>query len=198
MKKLELYPIASALFFIFTIFYLVCIGVELLLSSMGITGFWHMHKIWEIILPWFSGLDSLSIVIGLLEVSLGSYLSGYIIVPVYNYLIRNKVKTHKLEVKPILIRFKTLFLTFAVYVSILFTLCLTYDLIVPTDYQMLSLWKTLLPGFTGLTIFNYLLGLVDILIYSAYTAFVFSKTMNNFEKSELAKSEESLINGVTK
>ena len=149
MKKLEPYPIASALFFIFTVLYLVCIGVELLLSSMGITGFWHMHKIWEVILPWFSGLDSLSIVIGLLEVSLGSYLSGYIIVPVYNYLIRNKVKAHKLEIKPIIIRFKTLFLTFAAYVSILFTLCLVYDLIVPPDYQMLSLWKTLLPGFTG-------------------------------------------------
>jgi hypothetical protein len=196
-KKLEPYPIASALFFIFTLLYLVCIGVKLILVSLGIEGLWHMHKIWEIILPWFGGLDSLSIVIGLLEVSLGSYLIGYIVVPAYNFLTRNKVREHKIwesipsgEVKSIIVRFKTLFATFAVYVSILFTLCLLYDLVVPAEYQMLSLWKLLLPGFTGLNFLSYLIGLGVIVIYSAYTAFIFSKTLNNFEKSELKKSEE--------
>lgn len=192
-KKLEPYPIASALFYIFTIFYIVCIGVKFILIWMGIEGFWHMHQIWEIILPWFGGLDSLSILIGLLEVSIGSYLIGYIVVPAYNFLTRNKVREHKIEVKPIIVRFRTLFLTFAVYVSILFTLCLVYDLIVPAEYQMLGLWKLLLPGFTGLTFSNYLLGLAIILIYSAYTAFIFSKTINNFEKSELQKSENEPI-----
>lgn len=189
-KKLEPYPIASALFFIFTVFYLVCIGVGLILSSLGIEGFWHMHKIWQIILPWFSGLNSLSIVIGLFEVSLGSYLIGYVIVPAYNILARKKVSEHKIEVKPIIVRFKTLFTTFAVYASILFTLCLIYDLIVPADYQMLSLWKLLLPGFTGLNFISYLIGLGVIVIYSAYSAFIFTKTLNNFEKSELIKKVE--------
>lgn len=191
-KKLEPYPIASALFYVFTILYIVCIGVKLILVSIGIEGFWHMHKIWQIILPWFSGLNSLSIVIGLLEVSLGSYLIGYIIVPVYNLLTKRKVSEHKIEVKPIIVRFKTLFVTFAVYASILFTLCLVYDLIIPAEYQMLSLWKSLLPGFTGLNFVSYLIGLGVILIYSAYTAFIFSKTINNFEKSESKKSEEKL------
>lgn len=190
-KKLEPYPIASALFYIFTVLYVVCVGVKLILVSLGVDGFWHMHRIWEIILPWFGGLDSLSIVIGLLEVSLGSYLIGYIVVPVYNFLTRNKVSEHKIEVKPIIVRYKTLFLTFAVYVSILFTLCLIYDLIVTAaDYQMLSLWKLLIPGFTGLNFVSYLIGLGVILIYSAYTAFIFSKTLNFFEKSELKKSKE--------
>ncbi len=193
MKKLEPYPIASALFFIFTTLYLVCIGVELILSSFGIQGYWHMHKIWEIILPWFSGLDSLSIVIGLLEVSFGSYLIGFIIVPLYNFLAKKKVSEHKIEIKPIIVRFKTLFITFAVYISILFTLCLLYDLFVPDGYKMLALWKILLPGFTGLTFPNYLLGLLDILIYSAYTAFIFSKTINNYEKSELKKLEANTL-----
>jgi hypothetical protein len=192
-KKLEPYPIASALFYIFTILYVVCIGVKLILVSTGIDGFWHMHKIWEIILPWFGGLDSLSIVIGLLEVSLGSYLIGYIVVPAYNFLTKNKVSEHKIEVKPIIVRFKTLFLTFAVYVSILFTLCLIYDLIVPAEYQMLGLWKLLIPGFTGLNFVSYLIGLGIILIYSAYTAFISSKTLNSFEKSELKKSENKPI-----
>src|SRR5690606_9021059 len=87
----------------------------------------------------------------------------------------------------------TLFITFAFYVSILFTLCLVYDLIVPVEYQMLSLWKLLLPGFTGLNFISYLIGLGVIIIYSAYTAFIFSKTLNFFEKSELKKSEKGAI-----
>lgn len=195
-KKLEPYPIASALFYIFTILYVICVGIKLILVNLGIEGIWHMHKIWVIILPWFSRLDSLSILIGLLEVSFGSYLIGYIIVPIYNFLIRKKVSEHKIGVKPIVVRFKTLFLTFAFYVSILFTLCLVYDLIVPTEYQMLALWKLLLPGFTGLNFSSYLIGLGVIVIYSAYTAFIFSKTLNFFEKSELKKSEEKSLQGV--
>lgn len=190
MKKLEPYPIASALFYIFTVLYIVCIGVKLILVSTGIDGFWHMHKIWEIILPLFGGLDSLSIIIGLLEVSLGSYLIGYIIVPAYNILAGKIISEHKIEVKPLIVRFKTLFLTFAFYVSILFTLCLIYDLIIPAKYQMLSLWKLLLPGFTGLNFISYLIGIGVILIYSAYTAFIFSKALNFFEKSELKKPEK--------
>lgn len=192
-KKLEPYPIASALFYIFTILYVVCIGVKLILVSTGIDSYWHMHKIWGMILPWFGGLDSLSIVIGLLEISLGSYLIGYIVVSVYNFLARNKVREHKIEIKPIIVRFKTLFATFAVYVSVLFSLCLIYDLIVPTEYQMLGLWKLLIPGFTGLNFFSYILGLIVIIIYSAYSAFIFSKMINNFEKSELKKSEQSAL-----
>jgi len=197
-KKLEPYPIASALFYIFMIFYVVCIGIGLILANLGIEGFWHMHKIWQVILPWFNGLNSLSIIIGLFEVSLGSYLIGYIVVPLYNFLTRKKVSEHKIEVKPIVVRFKTLFVTFTVYVSTLFTLCLVYDLFVPGEYQMLALWKLLLPGFTSLTFPNYLLGLAEILIYSAYTAFIFAKTINNFEKSELTKSEESYLKGVVR
>ncbi|MCZ7616416.1 MAG: hypothetical protein M5T52_23385 [Ignavibacteriaceae bacterium] len=50
---------------------------------------------------------------------------------------------------------------------------------------MLGLWKLLIPGFTGLNFVSYLIGLGVILIYSAYTAFIFSKTLNYFEKSEL-------------
>jgi len=190
MKNLEPYPIASALFYMFTILYIVCIGVKLILVSLSVEGIWHMHKIWGLILPGFNGLDSLSILIGLVEVSLGSYLIGYIIVPTYNFLIRKKVSEHKIEVKPIIVRFKTLLVTFAVYVSILFTLCLIYDLFVPGEYQMLALWKLLLPGFTRLNFLSYLIGLGVIVIYSVYTAFIFSKTLNNFEKSELKKSEE--------
>lgn len=37
-----------------------------------------------------------------------------------------------------------------------------------------------------------MIGIGVILIYSAYTAFIFSKTLNFFEKSELKKSEKEL------
>ncbi len=193
MKKLEPYPIASALFYIFTILYVVCIGVKLILISVGIEGFWHMHKIWVLILPGFNGLDSLSILIGLVEVSLGSYLVGYIIVPVYNFLTRKKVSEHKIEVKPVILRFKTLFVTLSVYASILLPLCLIYDLFVPSEYQMLSLWKLLIPGFTGLNLMSYIVGLGAIAIYSAYTSFIFSKTLNFFENSELKKNNNNTV-----
>lgn len=193
MKKLEPYPIASALFYIFTVLYIVCIGVKLILVNFDVEGFWHMHKIWVLILPWFNDLNSLSILIGLLEVSIGSYLIGYIVVPIYNFLAAKKVSEHKIEVKPIIVRFKTLFFTLAFYVSLLFTLCLVYDLIVPAEYQMMYLWKLLLPGFTGLNLLSYLIGLGVIVIYSAYTAFIFSKSLNYFEKSELKKSEKNSI-----
>ena len=197
MKKLEPYPIALALFYIFTILYVVCIGTKLILTSLGINGIMHMHKLWELVLPGFNGMDLLSLIVGLIEVSVGSYSIAYIVVPLYNLLIKRKAKDHKIRVKPIIIRFKTLFITFAVYASILFTLCLIYGLIVPAEYQMLSFWKLLLPGFTDLSFSSYLIGLIAIAIYSAYTSFIFSKTLNYFEKTELKKTEEISLKGAT-
>lgn len=190
MKKIEPYPIALALFFIFSIFYVVCISIKLILTGFGVEGIWHMHKLWSLILPGFTGMDSFSIILGLCEVSIGSYTTGYIFVPVYNYLVKHKFHEKKLEVKSIMVRFKTLFITLVLYVSLLFTLCLIYDLIVPTEYQMLNFWKLLIPGFRGLTFGNYLVGLLIIVVYSAYTSFIFSKTLNYFEKSQIKKSEE--------
>ncbi len=68
MRKIEPYPMALSLFFIFTIFYTVCIGIKLILIQFGVEGVWFMHKIWISILPGFSGLDLLSILIGYLDV----------------------------------------------------------------------------------------------------------------------------------
>jgi len=188
MKKLEPYPIATALFFIFTTLYIVCIGIKLLLVGFGIEGIWHMHEIWKYFLPGFNGLSSLSILVGLIEVSLGSYFLGYIIVPVYNYLAQPNNPEKRYQAIPIKIRFAALFSTLAIYVSLLFSICLLYDLVVPPEYQMLYVWELLLPGFTELSFTQYLLGLFDILIYSAYTALIFSITLNYFEKTEIKKN----------
>lgn len=193
MKKIEPYPIASALLYIFSILYIICIGIKLLLVNMGIEGVWHMHKIWGLILPGFDDLKLISLLIGLLEVSIGAYIIGYITVPLYNFLIRSKVREKKVEVRSIKIRFKVLFSTFATTFSILFTICLLYDLVVPVEYQMLPLWKILLPGFEGLSLIDFLIGLADIFIYSAYTSFIFAKTINYFEKTQLLKAGEKPI-----
>lgn len=185
MKRLEPYPIAVSLFFIFTIFYVVCIGIKLILTTAGIAEIWQMHKLWEFLLPGFKGLDSLSILIGLIEVSVGSYTIGYVVVPLYNFLLKDKIGDVKLEVRPILLRFKSLFLSFTIYFLFLYVVCILYDMIIPPEYQMLKIWIVLLPGFRGLTLGNFLLGVLDIIVYSAYTSFIFSKTLNYFEKSRL-------------
>ena len=121
MKKIEPYPIAISLFFVFTIFYAVCVGIKFILLQFGIEGIWYMHKIWEAILPGFRGLNSLSIIIGLLEVSVGSYAIAYIVIPIYNYFVSKRAKDEVVEVKPIIVRFRTLFLTLMTYILSLFT-----------------------------------------------------------------------------
>lgn len=193
MKKLEPYPIASALFFIFTLLYIVCIGIKLMLVELDIEGVWHMHKIWQYLIPGFSDFSSLSILLGLIEVSLGSYILGYIFVPIYNYLIKPANSKAIKQTSPIKIRFLALFSSLAVYVSILFTICLLYDLVVPTEFQMLYIWNLLLPGFNELSFSDYVLGVFDIIVYSAYTAFIFSITINYFERVEIRRNLK--ING---
>lgn len=191
MKKLEPYPVALSLFFVFTILYIVCIGIKMMLVGFGIDEIWHMHRIWEYVLPGFNGLSTLSILVGLVEVSLGSYSLGYIIVPIYNRLVKPAKPDFIQQEKPIKIRFVSLFTTMALYVSILFSLCLLYDMIVPSEYQMIYLWNLLLPGFYGMSFSNYLLGILDIIVYSAYTALIFSITLNYFEKTEIKKDLKS-------
>lgn len=190
MKKLEPYPIASALFFIFTIFYVVCIGIKYLLIQFGVDSFWQMHKIWHVLLPGFNGLNSLSIIIGLFEVSIGAYAIGFILVQTYNFLVKKKIKETKVEPKPMLLRFKTLFYSLAIYFIILFTICVVYDLFVPNELSMAFLWTILLPGFKDLTFTSYLVGLGDIILYSVYTAFIFSKTLNYFEKVKMVSVDK--------
>lgn len=192
-KRIEPYPIALALFFIFSIFYVVCISIKLILIGFGIEGLWHMHKLWSLILPGFTGMDTLSLILGLFEVSIGSYLIAYTIIPVYNYFIKHKSLEMKPGVKPVMIRFRTLFISLAAYVSVLFSLCLLYDLIVPQDYQMLNFWELLLPGFKGLNLISYIAGIAAIIIYSAYISFIFSKTMNYFERIEINRIEKNKL-----
>ncbi len=190
MKKIEPYPIAISLFFVFTILYVVCIGVKLILLLFGVEGIWHMHQIWQTILPGFTEINSLSIIIGLLEVSVGAYAVAYIVVPIYNYFVSRKAKDQKVETETIIVKFRTLFLTLLTYILALFTLCILYDLVVSDELSMAFLWKMVLPGFTDLSFSSYLIGVFDILVYSVYIAFIFSVTLNYFERTQ---NEDEII-----
>jgi hypothetical protein len=182
MKKIEPYPVASALFFIAVIFYIVCISVKLILMNLGIEGFWHMHKFWEFILPGFSSLSLMDFILGVLEVGLGAYAIGYLVVLTYNYLNRKSMKNNQTSPKPFFLRFKVLFLTILTYSVLLFTLCFVYDLVIPENLSMSFIWSWLLPGFEKLSFSNYLIGIADLLIYSLYSASIFTWVLNYFEK----------------
>jgi len=185
MKKIEPYPIAISLFFVFTIFYVVCLGVKFILLQFGVEGVWHMHLIWQRILPGFTGINSLSIIIGLLEVSVGAYAIAYIIFPIHNYFVSKKTKDQQVKIKPTIVRFRTLFLTLLTFIFTLFTLSFIYGLFVSDELSMAFLWQIFLPGFTDLSFSSYLIAVLDIILYSAYASFIFSVTLNYFEKTQI-------------
>ncbi len=62
-----------------------------------------------------------------------------------------------------------------------FTLCLLWDLTFPS-YTMVAIWKVLLPGFQGITLGSYFLGLVEIILYALYTALIFVPSYNYFQR----------------
>ena len=182
MKKIEPYPVASALFFIFEIFYIICMLGKFILVQLGIEGFWHMHKIWEILIPGFTEPNFTSFLIGFIIVGLATYLSGYILVPIYNFLIDKKSIEKNIKTKPFYLRFKTLFFTIFSFVLFLFTICFIYDLIVPQFLDMSHIWYLLLPGFRDLTWDSYLIGVFDIIVYSFYSASIVAGVLNYFER----------------
>ncbi len=61
--------------------------------------------------------------------------------------------------------------------AITFTLCLLWDLAFPT-FTMVPIWRVLLPGFQGLSLDSYLLGLIEIFLYAFYLAAIFVPTYN--------------------
>ena len=155
---------------------------KFILLQLGIEGFWHMHKIWESLIPGFDELNLISFLIGFILLGLGTYISGYIFVPIYNFLIEKKSLNQNIKTKPFFLRFKTLFFTILSCTFFLFTICIIYDLIVPQYLDMSNIWHLLLPGFRALTWDSYLIGVFDIIVYSFYSASIIAGVFNYFEK----------------
>lgn len=77
------------------------------------------------------------------------------------------------------LRFTEVALSLSVFGGITFTLCILWDLAFP-GLAMTRIWEALLPGFKGISWGSYFLGLVEVVLYSIYTALVFVPTFNFF------------------
>ncbi len=67
------------------------------------------------------------------------------------------------------------------FFAITFTLCVLFDLWVPS-MAMNSLWAPLLPGFTWISWSSFLLGLVETFAYGWYIALIFAPLYNYFSR----------------
>lgn len=87
MEKLEPFPVAVALIFVFIIFFTVCVALHLLTGFLGIDT-WPMHHLWQALLPGVEWISPASYVTGLVELSLGGFYIAYVLIPLYNYFSR--------------------------------------------------------------------------------------------------------------
>lgn len=81
MRKVDPFPVAIALNFVLSIFYMVCVGVHLLVGG----GAWRMYRMWEMILPGFEWITWGGFFIGLTEIFVGGFYIAYTLIPLYNF-----------------------------------------------------------------------------------------------------------------
>lgn len=176
MNRIQPYPVALALSFIFSILFLVCIVIHIFVSETA----WPMAQIWGWILIGFSWLNPFSVVLGLLEIILGSFYVAYTLIPVYNFF--NK-KTASIEGDSTMnaFRFKPAALALISFGLITYVLCIVFDLVFP-QWAMYKLWEILLPGFTWISWGSFFIGALGIIIYGLYIAAVFVPIYNYFQK----------------
>lgn len=68
-------------------------------------------------------------------------------------------------------------LTLGLFGAITFTLCILWDLALPA-YSMMRVWEVVLPGFRGITLASFVLGLGESFLYGVYAALVFVPLYN--------------------
>ena len=68
-------------------------------------------------------------------------------------------------------------LTLGLFGAITFTLCILWDLALPA-YSMTRVWELVLPGFRGISLAGFALGLVESFLYGVYAALVFVPLYN--------------------
>jgi hypothetical protein len=181
MNRIEPYPVAVALSFIFLVLYLVCVALHFLLPGSG----WQMFRLWEMIMFGFTWLTTLSLFSGILQVFIVGFYTAYTLIPLYNYF--NKKFTPKEggdAMKPL--RFKPVAFAVTTFGVITYILCILFDLIFP-QWAMYQLWEMLLPGFTGINWSSFFIGLAGILAYGIYISVVFVPIYNYFRSGKLAE-----------
>lgn len=180
MKRLQPYPVAIALNFVFLVLYLVCVGLHYVLPESTA---WQMMRLWEMILYDFTWISMRSFVIGLLEVFLGGFYVAYTLIPLYNYFDQRFNSNEGGQVmRPL--RFKPIALGVTSFGLITYILCIIFDLIFP-NWAMNELWEILLPGFTGVNWSSFFIGLIGIIGYGLYISGVFVPIYNFFRGDNL-------------
>ena len=71
----------------------------------------------------------------------------------------------------------TLSVSLGLFFAISFTLCVLFDLAMPS-MAMRDAWMPFLPGFTWLSLPSFLLGLIESFAYGLYTGLVFGALFN--------------------
>ncbi len=179
MNRLQPYPVAIALNFVFLVLYLVCVGLHFLLPDSN----WQMMRLWECVLYDFTWLTTRSFILGLLEVFLGGFYVAYTLIPLYNYFDRRfNSKKGGQAMRPL--RFKPIALAVTSFGVLTYILCNIFDLIFP-KWAMDEIWQILLPGYTGVNWPSFFIGLIGIIGYGLYIAAVFVPIYNFFRSEKL-------------
>lgn len=77
------------------------------------------------------------------------------------------------------LRIKSVGLTAGLFLSITYVICVVFDLIFP-GLAMYPVWERLLPGFKWLTLWTFMLGLVEAFLYGIYLALIVVPLYNLF------------------
>lgn len=179
MKRIQPYPVAVALSFIFLILYTVCVVLHYLLPASQ----WHMYQLWEMMLFGFTWLTPLSLLLGILEVFLGGFYVAYTLIPTYNYFNKKfSTKKGEQDMKPL--RFKAVAFAVTSFGIITYILCIIFDFVFP-QWAMSKLWEILLPGFAWISWGSFFIGLIGVIVYGVYVAAVFVPIYNYFRGNNL-------------
>ena len=84
------------------------------------------------------------------------------------------------------LKFWPVALSVSALVTVSFILCMVWDLMVPTEWQMYRIWEVLLPGFRYLTVGTFVLGATESFLTGLYVAAMFVPLFNFFQKRQAA------------
>ncbi|MDQ7066451.1 MAG: DUF5676 family membrane protein [candidate division KSB1 bacterium] len=178
MHRIQPFPVAVALSFILLILFSVCVLLHLVFSTTA----WPMVKFWEVILVGFSWVSTLSYFVAVLEIFVIAFYVAYVFVSLYNFFNDRFPAKEEEAMKPL--RFKPVAFAITGLGIITYILCFLFDLVFPA-MSMVAIWEIVLPGFKGLDLKSFFIGLIDVTLYGIYIAAVFVPLYNNFYSTEL-------------
>jgi hypothetical protein len=179
-NRLQPYPVAVALSFIFLILYTVCVLLHLFVTGLN----WPMMRLWEMILFGFTWISTLSFFLGALEILIAGFYVAFTLIPLYNYFDNKFREKEGQEMRPL--HFKPVALAITSFGVLTYLICMVFDLIL-SQWAMFELWKIILPGFDGMNWPSFFYGLGGVIVYGLYFAGVFVPIYNYFRKGELAE-----------